>query len=155
MSFGVNHLLSIALHIVCRDMQAAKIVPTIYAYNILLYAYCQAGRFITAEGLLRIMQKSPCKPNIVSYNTLIQAYARAKDLEQVKIVFKAMLKGGCSPNSQTQRVVSSVFIEANRVQDAKRLFWEAQQMQKRQKRLQRNQWKVLDNTGDSTVRMAK
>lgn len=135
-------------------MQAAKVVPTIYAYNILLDAYCRAGRFTTAEGLLRIMQKSPCKPNIVSYNTLIGAYARAKDLEQVKLVFRAMLKGGCSPNNQTQRVVSQVFLDAKKVCEATGLFWEAKQAEKRRRRIQVRQleaWRS-DEESDSETR---
>ena len=132
-------------------MQGAKVVPTIYAYNILLDAYCRAGRFSTAEGLLRIMQKSPCKPNIVSYNTLIGAYARSKDLEQVKLVFRAMLKGGCSPNNQTQRLVSQVFSDARREREATSLFWEAKQVGKRRRRMQAASSEVLSSVEGSAM----
>ncbi|KAL0337687.1 UNVERIFIED_CONTAM: Pentatricopeptide repeat-containing protein, mitochondrial [Sesamum calycinum] len=84
-----------------KEMCRCRISPNAYTINMVIGAYCKAGKLEMAVEVFREMERMGLDRNVVSYNTLIAGYCSKGLLSSGMKLKNVMEKNGIQPNDAT------------------------------------------------------
>ncbi|RRT67432.1 hypothetical protein B296_00025304 [Ensete ventricosum] len=81
-----------------------RITVNLGTFNVMVDAYCLAGRFPDAITVFRKMGEQKCIPDALSYNSLIEHLGSNKLVPEAEELYKEMGERGINPDEYTQEI---------------------------------------------------
>ncbi|KAK4534858.1 hypothetical protein CDCA_CDCA03G0883 [Cyanidium caldarium] len=105
---------------------ARAIAPNANTYNAVIAACLSAGKWNTAQSLLRQMvDEDHLAPNDVTYNTILNWHARTGDVDSMEQVRQRMRQAGCQPSLVTYSTLIKGYARARQMDRARATMEEA------------------------------
>ncbi|KAL2227935.1 UNVERIFIED_CONTAM: Pentatricopeptide repeat-containing protein, mitochondrial [Sesamum indicum] len=111
-----------------KEMLRCRISPNVYTINMVIGAYCKAGKLEMAVEVFREMEKMGLDRNAVSYNTLIAGYCSKGLLSSGLRLKNVMEKNGIRPNDATYNTLINALCKEGKLHEANKLFREMKRM---------------------------
>jgi len=109
-----------ALDILLHRMPELGCVPDVFSYCILLKSFCNEGKSVQADEMLRMMagRGAVCSPTVVAYNTVINGFFKEGNVNKACDLFNDMVQQGISPNLMTYNSVVDALCKARAMDKA-------------------------------------
>ena len=121
-----NNTVSDHRHRSAAHDSARAIAPNANTYNAVIAACLSAGKWNTAQSLLRQMvDEDHLTPNDITYNTILNWHARNGDVESMEQVRQRMRQAGCQPSLVTYSTLIKGYARARQMDRARAIAEEA------------------------------
>ncbi|XP_010918328.3 pentatricopeptide repeat-containing protein At3g49240, mitochondrial [Elaeis guineensis] len=99
-----------------------RIAVNLGTFNVMVDAYCLAGRFDAAIAVFKRMGEKKCSPDTLSYNNLIDQLGKNGLVAEAEELYREMGERGINPDEYTYVLLAEACFGVDRVDDATGYF---------------------------------